>query len=118
MLGERGRWIGVAVAVLVLGGIGAALMTAKDSSTATQAASPARATTTTAAAASATTTTSDTPVLRALHPAAGKFKPDGTTVDELQVGHGLPLLRAGDRQHRLQGRRPEGVRGAERPPAG
>src|SRR5580765_3195876 len=81
MLGERGRWIGVAVAVLVLGGIGAALLTAKDSSTATDAAAPARATTTTAAAASATTTTSDTPVLRALHPAAGKCKPDGTTVD-------------------------------------
>jgi hypothetical protein len=85
MLGERGRWIGVAIAVLVLGGIGAALLTAKDSSTATQAAAPARATTTTAAAASATTTTSDTPVLRALHPAAGKFKPDGTTIDSCKT---------------------------------
>src|SRR4051794_7305260 len=73
-LGERGRWIGVAVAVLALAGIGAALLTAKDSSTATKPAA------TTAAAPTSTVTTGGDVQLRVAHPAAGKFKPDDTVL--------------------------------------
>ena len=86
ILGERGRWIGVAVAALVLVGVGAALLNANDSNTAPNAAAappaPTATGSTVAAPAPATTTTSSQdPVLRVAHPAAGKFKPDGTTVD-------------------------------------
>src|SRR5262245_20856222 len=86
-LGERGRWIGVAVAVLALAGIGAALVTANDSNTASSSASaaPAAATTTTTAAAPATTTpAAGNTALRTLHPAAGKFKPDATSVQSCE----------------------------------
>ena len=75
VLGERGRWVGVAVAVLVLGAIGAVLLTGNGSAKAAAAGKRRR-----GRRAASTTTSGGTP-LRALHPVAGKFKPDDTTVD-------------------------------------